>query len=132
MKRKHVPLSTKLAAALAHALDIPREDQKLMTAEQMLSLVEWDHIVAHAHGGGDHFSNLSPMFRAAHREKTRKIDIPRLAKNKRIMASEAAHRARLAFDRPQPTAATITWVPRKIPSRPFGKNNRKIQSRGFR
>lgn len=88
--RKHLSLTTKLAAAL---LMIPQRDQngelvldgfgrpvpmipfdeaRLMTASQMVSLYEWDHSVLHSLGGPDHFAYLTPRLIMEHRAKSKR------------------------------------------------------------
>lgn len=89
-------LRTKLAAALLRLGDVPYEDAKLMTAEQIISLYEWDHYpVRRADGGPDEPWNLTPRLRSAHRIKTTTVDQPELAKGKRIRRKWAEHKARM-------------------------------------
>jgi len=93
MKRKHIPLSEKLASALACLLTQEQRDryrgltfeQRGYTAKEMIGLFDWDHAVLHSHGGADKWWNLTPMLRAAHREKSRR-DISIAAKVKRLRA----------------------------------------------
>lgn len=114
MKRRHISLKTKLAAALAHIAEIPLEHAKLMDEDMILSLFNFDHVVMHAHGGPDEFWNLTPMLIAGHREKTAKFDVPRFAKGERL------RRANEEFLR-------LIATPRE--DRPVRKS--RIQSRGF-
>lgn len=104
-KRKRISDRMKLAAALLHyrrgAADgfervIPYEDGKQMSADQIISLFHWDHDpVPYAEGGPDEPWNLTPRLINAHREKTRKRDVPRIAKNKRIKRKHDRHVERL-------------------------------------
>lgn len=103
MTRKHISLKTKLAAALLQLREYGSDGQwlpiidhthaKQMTANQIISLFHWDHYpVPHAEGGPDEPWNLHAELIGAHREKTRKVDVPRIAKNKRIRKKEREHR----------------------------------------
>lgn len=113
-KRAHVNLKTKLAAALRELARIPVDHAQLMTADQLISLFQWDHNLYHVHDGGDEHYNLTPMMIASHREKTAKIDVPQIAKTRRISREQEAFRQRLL-------------TPRE--DRPVRKS--RIQSRGF-
>lgn len=125
MSRTHISFKTKLASALLALGHIPYNDAKVMTTDQMLSLYHFDHNKFAAHDGGEHFSNLEPMLIHNHRKKTAKIDIPAIAKSKRIRRKEAAHRGAIALARlgvsplPQPARHK-----RKILSRPFAKRHK--------
>lgn len=103
-------LTIKLASALLALGHIPYEDSKRMTAAQIISLFQWDHYpVRKADGGPDAPWNLRPMLRAAHRAKTNTIDMPALAKSKRIQLGEAEHQLRMA--------AKMLGLPRKLGSK---------------
>lgn len=105
-KRKNVTLTTKLAAAICVILEIPHEHQKLMTEDQVLSLVQWDHYpIPHAHGGPSAHWNLWPRTIMAHRLRTRTIDVPMIAKVKRLQRG--------------PKLSRHKWGKRKMQSRPF-------------
>lgn len=54
-----------------------------MTAQQIISLFEFDHGVLHAHGGVDEPWNLTPKLIKPHRRKS-KLDRSIIAKSKRI------------------------------------------------
>src|SRR5262245_28783031 len=88
-------LTDRLAAELLRRGDVPYEHAKLMTAAQMISLYECHHNIRRAEGGNDHFTNLEHMLRSAHRERTRKIDVPAIAKNKRVRTRHLAHLERM-------------------------------------
>jgi hypothetical protein len=90
-------LTTKLASALLALGHIPYEDSKRMTAAQIISLYQWDHYpVRKADGGSDAPWNIRPMLRAAHRAKTARVDMPAMAKSRRIQLGEAEHQLRMA------------------------------------
>lgn len=117
-------LTTKLAACVSRIFEISHEDQKRMTAAQVLSLVEWDHYpIRRAEGGLDEHWNCWARLIAEHGEKTRKRDVPEIAKNKRIARKHQEHQRRLLWDHKQ-----HAWVdaPRKRrwPSRTFPKRAR--------
>ena len=97
MKRKHISWKTKCAAAVwelqwmramfasTTGEHVPYDHAKEMTETQFLSLFQWDHNKLWTNDGGDHFSNLSPEFIKAHREKTKR-DAKIIAKGRRIRA----------------------------------------------
>lgn len=100
MSRKPISLKTKLASALLKMLRddgdgklvpvIPHEEAVSLTADEIISRFDWHHFpIPHAHGGPDEPWNLDPMLRADHRKRTAKVDIPQIAKTKRIQAREA-------------------------------------------
>lgn len=120
MKRKEPTLTDKLAAALRELLGIPYEHAKLMTAEQILSLVEWHHIRYHADGNGVEHYNLDPLPIRAHRERTAKIDIPQIAKTKRITTAQAEFRKRLLTPRDERPTKQSRWG-----SRPFQNREKR-------
>ena len=83
--RAHISLREKLAAALAWYEGIPYEDAQKMSAEQCISLFQFDHWPHRKRdGGSDHFSNLRPMLIGEHRKKTAEVDLPAIAKDRRI------------------------------------------------
>ena len=147
-KRAHISLKTKLAATLLQLGEVvardggsiawepfvPYEHAKQMTADQIISLYEFHHNIRHAEDGSIHFSNLEPMLRSAHRKRTAEIDVPAIAKGKRIRRKEDEHKAQRVvplpgdgFDPNQP----ITWddIEGRLEGRPWPKG--RIRSRGF-
>lgn len=126
--RKHISLKKKLAAALLQITRrtrtptgwditpiIPFSEAQRMTADKIIALFHFDHYpIPHAQGGPDEPWNLVPMPRADHAEKTAKIDIPQIAKTKRIRRKHEESRQRML-------------TPRE--DRPVRKS--RIQSRGF-
>jgi hypothetical protein len=86
----------KLAACISIIFEIPHEHQKLMTADQVCSLVEWDHWpIRRADGGPDRHWNARPRLIAVHRHKTAKIDAPDMARERKVRRADASHKARL-------------------------------------
>src|SRR5215831_7568259 len=84
--RKHISWKTRCAAALlAPRIDVPYDDAKEMTEDQLLSLVQWDHNKLHSNEDADRdaFWNLTPMLIKAHRIKS-KQDAKIIAKSRRI------------------------------------------------
>jgi len=89
MHRKRISDRAKLAALTMLHFGIPYAHAKLMTDDQINSLVEWHHNVHHSAKGKqtvvedvDHFSNLEPMLIAAHTTQTKR-DIATIAKIRR-------------------------------------------------
>jgi hypothetical protein len=113
-------IEEELACALVHLLGIPREHAKNMTAEQVRSLVQFDHVVHHAIGGEHVHHNLTPRQILDHREKTHTIDRPQIRKTDRIGDKEAAFQARVLAKSGQ-----------EAPAAPKTKPKVKIKSRGF-
>ena len=116
-KREHIGLKTKLASALLTLGHVDYAHAKGMTADQIISLYAWDHGILHAIEPNDSFWNLTPRLIAEHREKSKR-DTAIVAKSKRLVRKEAAHRARLSA----PWAMeAVKWErpKRRIPSRPF-------------
>ncbi|MBR0941037.1 hypothetical protein [Bradyrhizobium liaoningense] len=122
-RRAHISFKTKLAATLCEMLTddgtgklvkiIPHEDAVKMTEDQVLSLFRFDHGLYHAQDGSDEFWNLTPMLIEAHNVKTRRRDIPQIAKTRRIEKAQEEFRARLlAKDRGEPRLPS-RWPKRK-------------------
>lgn len=115
--RKHISLKTKLAAALS-ALFFTHDEAKALSEDQILSLVVWDHDpIPHAHGGPDTHFNLVPRLIAGHREKTAKVDVPMIAKVKRISKDHEAFRQRLLMPRDERPPKPSRWGKRPMRSR---------------
>jgi hypothetical protein len=115
-------IEEELACALVHLLGIPREHAKNMTAEQVRSLVQFDHVVHHAIGGEHVHHNLTPRQILDHREKTHTIDRPQIRKTDRIGDKEAAFQARVLAKSGQDAPAPVKTKPKvKIKSRGFQK-----------
>lgn len=118
MSRKHITLKAKLAAALREIAQIPVAHAKLMTEDQVLSLFEWHHIVYHVDSADDGHYNLEPFLIRAHRERTAKIDVPQIAKTKRISKAQVEFRQRLLTPKPdRPAKQSSRWGSRPFPKR---------------
>lgn len=138
--REHISLKTKLAAAICTLLEIPHEHQQLMSADQVLSLVQWDHYPIRRDDGlklgmsvteVDHHSNIRPLSIMAHREKTAKIDIPQINKSRRCRENEARRAAVMAAKSGNPDQIAAALEPLADPRRARPKPKRKIPSRPF-
>jgi hypothetical protein len=119
--RGYIKLTDKLAAALRELFQIPYEHAKLMSAEQVLSLVQWNHIHYHADMKDDpdrdaHW-NLEPMLIQTHRERTAKIDIPQIAKTKRISKQHEEFKRLMLTPRDERLERKSRWPSRKFPKR---------------
>jgi hypothetical protein len=111
-------IEEELACCIAALLGIPHEHQKRLTAQDVRALVQFDHAIHHAIGGGAVFHNLTMRTIADHREKTAKIDIPQIAKTKRLSAEQEAFRKRLER-KTDPTVAQEIQPPSRFRSRPL-------------
>jgi len=148
--KTRIPLKTRLAAALLtmqHDPDgtgklepiIGYEEAKGLTDKQIIGRFDFDHGIHEAIDGPTMAWNITPRVRAEHRRKTAQIDIPQIAKTKRLERATAQHQGimlaksgQAAPDVPPP----VTRLPsRKIRSAGFQKPKdgevRKIHSRGF-
>lgn len=133
-KRKKPTMAEKLGAALLELQrlrgdPIPREHAKLMHADQICSLFQFDHDAGFVcHGAGNHPTEMTPLLRPEHREKTAKIDQPAIAKCDRIAPEHEAFRRRvLAVKTGQgeaPERKRSSWGSRK-----FNTKGAKLQSR---
>jgi hypothetical protein len=103
MKRRHIPLATKLAAALLALGHIPYEEAKKLSAKEIIARYQFDHWpILHAIDPVDEPWNLRPLLIAEHWEKTRK-DVGVVAKVKRL-ARWRENGARLTLYRVVPSA----------------------------
>lgn len=96
----------------------------------IISLYSFDHGIRHADGGCDEAWNLTPALIAAHREKTAAIDVPQMAKSKRIRETQASHGAKMSVKSGDTsvTYPTLGSRPkRKIPSRPFDSRHKPLR-----
>lgn len=121
MSRKEPTLRDKLAATLRELLEIPYEHAKLMSADQIISLVTFDHIHHHALNKHepwvDEHWNLDPLLRGGHDIKTRTIDVPQIAKTKRISAAQEEFRRTILTPRDERPPTQSRWGSRKFPKR---------------
>lgn len=121
LQRKAPNLSIKLAAALLQITDangqplIEWEHAKLMSAEQINSLFDWDHYpIRHEAGGPTEPWNLMPRFKPLHRIKTAKIDVPEITKIKRISKAQEEFRQRLLTPPPDREPRKSRWPKKKM------------------
>lgn len=129
--RAHISFKTKLVAALCqmrHEVDgkleliLNHDEAKALSEDQILSLFHWDHTVTpHAEDGADAHWNLAPELIVPHRIKTATIDVPGIAKRKRVAKTEEEFRRRMLTPRDERPAKPSRWG-----SRPFPKK-RKIK-----
>lgn len=117
MKRKHISYKTKLAAALRELLRIPYGHAVLLSEDQILSLVQWHHIRYHADSQIDEHWNLEPLTIKVHREMTALVDIPQIAKTKRISAAHEEFRRKLLTPRDERPIMKSRWGSRPFPKR---------------
>jgi len=124
MKRKPPTLREKLASALLEIFrlrgdPIPRDIAKMMSADQICSLVQWDHDAGFvAHGAGNHPTEISPRLILEHRWKTSKVDQPAIAKCDRLSQAHDEFRARvLAIKEGRPIEKAPTIKSRGFPTK---------------
>lgn len=115
-KRRKPNADEKVACALLHIKRgnvwlIPEPLRSKGTAKEIASYVQWDHLFQHAMGGSMKPQNLQPLPRAEHKEKTAKIDIPMIAKGKRLAKAQIAHKA--VMDAKIGRGEMPTYTPRK-------------------
>lgn len=118
-KRKDPTLKDKLAATLRELGRIPYDHARLMTADQVISLFQFDHGIYHVHEGSDEHWNLTPLFIMPHREKT-KVDIKQIRKTDRISRAHEDFRNQLLKPEPRKERRS-KWASRPFPTR--GKQN---------
>lgn len=126
--RKPPTFREKLASAILIIADlkgepIPRHIAQRMTAEQILSLIEWDHAILWANGGTNHPTNLTPRWIREHRKKTAEYDVPTLRKGERINKAHQEFQRKILAKGKGGKASTPP--PKAKPKRP----GRKLQSR---
>lgn len=89
MKRRR-PTSAEMIACLLHKLweaqgiPVPWEQQKMLEPWMTCMLVEWHHTTPYALCGHSHSTVIEPLLYTEHRKRTAEIDIPRLAKVRRM------------------------------------------------
>ena len=122
--RAHISFKTKLVAALCqmrHEVDgkweliLTYEEAKALSEDQILSLFHWEHgVVPHAEGGEDTHFNLEPMLIAPHRKKTSEVDVPGIAKRKRVAKAHADHTRTMSTPRDERPPRQSRWPKRKF------------------
>lgn len=128
--REYIRLKTKLASALCQMLRydeqeaewvriISHEEAKTISEDEVLARFDWHHSpIPKAHDGPDVHWNLTPVQKAEHRTITSKIDIPRIAKGKRIRRANDEHvNALLRKDKGEPKQSSRWPQGRKLQSR---------------
>lgn len=125
--RKYIGFKTKLVAALCqmrHEIDgkweliLTHTDAKALSEDQILSIFHWDHApIPHAEGGEDAHYNLAPVLIPGHKKKTATIDVPGIAKRKRVAKEHQAFVARLLTPRDQRPPKKSKWASRPFPKR---------------
>lgn len=142
--RAYIPMKEQLAAALRDmAVEedgklvraIPYEVAKQMTADQIIGLFHRDHGILHKLKRIDLHWNLTFRFIPGHRLKSATVDVPALAKGRRISTKHEAFQRRVLAKAGQgdAEAATTDNSPDRrrqaMQSRPFPPG-RKLQSGG--
>ena len=133
MKRHHISLKSKLAAALACLLPRVERDyyrEHNAPADEILKLFEFDHIVLFAHAGSDSWWNIDPKLKAQHREKSRR-DTAIVAKVKRLSARQRNLMwlkerlpPEMTLEMEAPKKRKYKWPSRKIQTRAVLKGKR--------
>jgi hypothetical protein len=130
--RKSISKAEKLAAALLEIQrlrgdPIDRDHAKEMSADQICSLFQWDHAAGYVASGADnHPTGLTPLLIAEHRHKTATLDVPAIAKGKRLSAAHVEFRARMLAKAGQEEPAELSEKKSKK-----DKFVRCLRSRGF-
>jgi hypothetical protein len=129
MKRGHISFKTKLVAALCqmrHEVDgkleliLTHDQAKALSEDQILSLFHWEHgVIPHAEEGPDVHWNLEPMLIAPHKKKTATVDVPGIAKRKRVAKAHIEHTRTMQTPRDERTPKKSRWA-----SRPFSRKGR--------
>ena len=122
-KRGHLSLKAKLACLIIEHFQIDRKHARLMHIDQLLGLIDYNHIVPHTWTQDDDPANLEPLLRPEHRAVTAKRDIPRIAKAKRISKKEEDFRRRI-LAKTQPDTP-----PQQAKKKYQWAKGRKLQSR---
>lgn len=100
--RRKPPSTDEMVSALLLQLwelqgdPVPPEVAKMMSAYQIVQVarVQWDHRIPLAMGGAHHPTNLQPLSKPAHAEKTKR-DVKAIAKSKRLEKEHAEFRRRM-------------------------------------
>lgn len=125
--RKKPSLEVRLAAALLTIMRanpetgklervISHDEAKTLTAKQIIRRYTFDHHpIPHAHDGPDLPWNLTPLLRGLeHDVKTRTIDVPMIAKVRRVTPAHEEFRRRMLKPGRSPKPKKSRWG-----SRPF-------------
>lgn len=125
--RAHISFKTKLVAALCqmrHEVDgkleliLSHDEAKALSEDQVLSLFQFQHgVIPHAEGGPDTHWNIEPMLIVQHREVTAKVDIPGIAKRRRVRTDFEEHTRTMLTPRDQRVVKKSRWQSRPFPKR---------------
>lgn len=119
-------LRDKLAAALAIIAGVPFEHRKVMTADQVISLFQFDHD-PHPHtapfNGPSLHWNCTPRLILDHRHKTATKDVPMIYRVRRGVVARLQHEKTMAAK-----VGIEVEAPRAKPKKRWPKG-RKLQSR---
>lgn len=139
-KRPHISLRLKLAAALSE-LEFVRHkafgspcltfaEMKAMSMDDYLHRFDFDHVIYHSlRPILPHFTELTPRLRADHQRKTAKVDLPAIAKSKRLTSKQEAFRSRLLAKTGLIEETKPAKRPkRRWPSRPFPRQRREAHN----
>ena len=130
--RKHIALRELLAAALSQLLPQAERDalrEAKAPAKHIIKLFTPDHVHLYALGGIDRWHNLTMTRRGPELKAKDSRDTSIVAKVDRLIESAHERGARIAgklYGAPTPEPRRRK---RTIPSRPFPKGQRKLQSR---
>ena len=128
-KRAHIGLKTKLCSALCQIVRFDEQDKRLVriishdeaktiTEDQILSRFDWHHDpIQKAHDGPDVHWNLEPMLIAPHRKKTAEVDVPGIAKRKRVATGHVEHTRTMQTPRDQRPPKQSRWGSRPFPKK---------------
>lgn len=120
MSRKEPTLKAKLAACVRELLGIPVEHAELMTEDQMISLIQFDHIRYHSQNKHepwvDEHWNIDPLSIMGHRVKT-KADIRQIGKTRRIGRAHADFVRLVTTPRDERPVKKSRWGSRPFPKR---------------
>lgn len=129
--RGYISFKTKLVAALCqmrHEVDgkweliLTHDEAKALSEDQILSIFHWDHDpIPHAEGGEDTHYNLTPKLIPGHKKKTATVDVPGIAKRKRVATGHIEHTRTMLTPRDQREPKKSKWASRPFPKRSKAK-----------
>lgn len=136
-RRAYISYKTKLVAALCqmrHEVDgkleliLNHDEAKALSEDQILSIFHWDHDpIPHAEEGEDAHYNLVPKLIPGHKKKTATIDVPGIAKRKRVATGHIEHTLTMLTPRDERPLKQSRWGKRPFPKR--GKPNERSSRR---
>lgn len=139
-KRDHIPLTEKLASALADKLPQAERDAlraARVPAQRIISMFTPDHVVLHALGGSDEWHNLTMARRGPALKAKDGRDTSAVAKSDRVSAAHREHLAAMArklvgpspFAEVQPAHRGDAYWKKKRELQSRWPKGRKLQSR---